>query len=367
MTPTQGHAPFDDLEPWGYGDRDETPVLVFGLELALPVVVLGVMLAGLWTRHLRAARAAAIETSAAHPPLTPGEAVVRGVVVEVDGGEHAVRVTVLQTGSESKGKHGWKTSWRDHERRTEARPFVIELADGRRLRVEPGSDPRLIDDLEPFRRIDATTRAASATLERGETVAVRGEIVMARDAQAGYRGGEALVLRPPRGKPMLLSTHDLGAPDREAAGHLARWARRLAIGTAIVQLFALPYHASLWFGETRSATIEQRWITNVKRKNRVDQEHFVRYRVAGQTHLVQERVGDEDYPQLTVGRIVPVRVSPIETTIGPHPTLHGMLAIMPMLGLCALMVYALYGGFRARLWFERRLDAEVDGRLSEQS
>jgi hypothetical protein len=359
-------APFDDLEPYGYGTRLQSPGFVVGVELAAPLAVLGVLVASWLRRRRRAARAAAIEGSAAGAALVPGETVVRGVVADVDdGGDVAVRVTIVQEGAEQDNEGSWKTQWTETGRTTEARPFQLELADGRRLRVEPGAAPRLVDDLEPWEITGPKTRAASARLTRGETVFVGGEIATVKVAEAGYRGGEGPVLRAPRGRPMSLSTHGLAAPEQEAAERLARSARWVALSVLIAQLLALPYWVSAWSGETRPATVERRWEQEGKNDdNRVVKLFFVRYRLAGSDRSVDEQVNEKGYAMLAEGRVFPVRVSPLETTIGPHPTLNGMLVLPTMVALWLLLGLALYGGYRTSSWYERKLDELTDGRIS---
>ena len=66
------------------------------------------------------------------------------------------------------------------------------------------------------------------------------------------------------------------------------------------------------------------------------------------------------------GRVIPVRVSLLETTIGPHPTVNGMLVLPSMVALSNVLGVALYNGFRARGWYARRLDEDVRGRLKAE-
>jgi hypothetical protein len=351
---------FADLEPFAYGAEHETPFVVFGLELALPLLFVAVLLLG-WARHrLRARRADAVEQGAAAPALAAGPAVVRGVV-DVPDGTAVVKVTIEQLGVESKQKSSWSTTWSEVDRRTEAAPFQLRLASGARLEVRPGPSPLLVDDLSGWARLARDRRQATAALTGGEEVFARGELVLARDPAAGYRGGDGLVLGAPRGGRMELSTHGLARPARERAARCARWAIVLLGATAIAQLLAAPYHAGLLAGERRLATITSRWTVPGSKK-KVD-THFVSYRVEPGGRASKDEVTLEDQARLREGTVVPVFVTPLETTIGPHPTVHAGLVLPAAAGLLVLGLVSLYAAFRRRAWYEVATTETVSGRL----
>lgn len=352
---------YADLEPFGYGAEGETAVVVFGVELALPLLVVTVLLFG-WARYrLRAWRAAAVEASAATPALRPGPAVVRGTV-DADPGAVVVQVTIEQLGLEHESKSSWSTTWTEIDRRTTASPFTLRLADGAALRVRPGEAPRLVDDLAKWSHIAHDRRVASATLVGGERVVARGELSVAPDPSAGYRGGETLVLGPPRGGPMELSTHGLARPARVRARRFGWWAAVVVAATMVAQLLALPYHAAARLGETREATVVARRMARGSGKK--SDRFYVTLRVGPAGELVEDQVSGADHARLPEGTIVPVRVSPLETTIGPHPTISGGLVLPSALGIVALSAGALIASFRRRGWTERKLRETVEGRIA---
>ena len=87
------------------------------------------------------------------------------------------------------------------------------------------------------------------------------------------------------------------------------------------------------------------------------------YRVPPDGELVVDEVADEDHARLREGTVVPVRVSPLETTIGPHPTIDGGFVFFPTLAILALCIGAPIASFRRRAWYERKLVETETGRL----
>jgi hypothetical protein len=159
---------------------------------------------------------------------------------------------------------------------------------------------------------------------------------------------------------MLLSTEGLAVAARSGARRCLRWAGAI-VGLAILaQLLALPYHLSVLYGHTGEATIESRRVGENSKGSKI---YWVSYRVHGSGERVDERVEADDYPWLTEGLEVPVRVGPLSTTIGPHPTLHGAAAMTPSVGLLIFGTVALFSAFKRRGWYERPLEEEVGGRL----
>jgi hypothetical protein len=360
---------FDDLEPWGYGEGLEAPVGVYVINVGLPLLVIGVLVVAWLRRRARAARADAAEAQAASTLPSSGEAVVAGTVRDVEGADVAVRVTVEQYGYERKRKNQWTTTWSEVRRRTEARPFSLELPDGSRLRVEPGESPRLVDELGSWRRVpkrsssDDPMRIATAELEQGERVYAIGMLGTGVDPRAGYRGAESRVLRPPKEDPMRLSTQSFAEPYREEARRFARWALGLAILTLVLQAAAIQYHVALLLGEQRTATVEERWLEKGGKKS--NDEHYVSYRMAATSELVVDRIESEDWDRLAPGTVVPVHVSPLQTTLGPHATITGIIPILSTVALVIVSCIALSSAFRRRAWHERRLIQHREGRLDD--
>ncbi len=360
---------FADVEPWGYGEDLESPIGVYGIGLAVPalaLIVLGVRWRRFRARAAQAERAEAV--AAAAPTLMPGPQVLRGKVGATDGGGPAVRVTIEQSGSESKDKNGWKVSWVEIDRKIETSPFDLVLADGRHVRVEPDAKVRLVDALDSWARPDVSTRVATASLDPGEDVFVSGELVSVASAQGGYRGGAGLVLRPGRAEPMLLSTEGLATAARSNAHLYAKRARWVVFAALAVQLLALPFHVAVWLGAPQVATIEKAWAVTLpptKKRKRVAYDYFVRYRLAT-GEVLEDELSPDDFAKIREGQGVPVHVSPLETTIGPHPTLDGRLAVFPE-GALVLLCGAMVVLGRPKGWYEGSTSERVSGRLRDDT
>lgn len=99
----------------------------------------------------------------------------------------------------------------------EARPFLLRLASGTAIRVDPGPAPILRDTLDDAARDQPRT----ATLSPGERVHIRGTLrIRGVGSSAQLAGSERYILEPPPRRPMLLSTEALsGELERRASEH----------------------------------------------------------------------------------------------------------------------------------------------------
>lgn len=192
-----------------------TSLLVGLFGWALP----GGLLAYFWhrrTRQLRLAREADDAQWKANRPLAAGAAVLAGTVLD-EGEGAAVTVRIHQRGEEKRHKGAWQHSWTETHREVTARPFHVLRASGERVRVEPDERVSLVDKLDGITQDpESKTRCRTATLTRDERVYVVGTLVHAQDPPRGAGGdpGTTLVMRPPRGEAMLISTEPLA--DRHA-------------------------------------------------------------------------------------------------------------------------------------------------------
>ena len=97
-------------------------------------------------------------------------------------------------------------------------PFVLELADGQQVRVDPPLNVDVADALDQKVWIDRTRRVLAAELVPGEKIFARGRLERSEVARTGspYRdGGWGWSLRPTRDRQMLLSSEPMGAGLRE--------------------------------------------------------------------------------------------------------------------------------------------------------
>lgn len=198
-------------------------------------VLLGGLLALFWhrrTRHLRLARDAEDAQSKANRPLAAGDAVLAGTVVD-EGEGAAVTVRIHQRGEEKLSKGSWNHDWTETKREVTARPFHIVRASGERVRVEPDNRVFLVDKLDGIiNDSESNKRYRTATLTRDEQVYVVGTLMPVPNPAPGAGGdpGTTLVMRPPCGETMLISTEPLA--DRHARA--GRSYLLLALTTGVV-------------------------------------------------------------------------------------------------------------------------------------
>ena len=353
------------MEPHGHIGAAWVPVWAYGVNLALPLAIAVTLLVRSFRLRRRANAASVVERGADRPPAI-GQEVVRGVVeTEKDP---AVRVTVLQAGSESKHKKSWSTQWRETKRTVEAHPFVLVTASGARIAVEPDTSVELVDDLDQIERLEYRLRAKRAELTRGEQAIVLGTVTtrIAPGRGMGYRdAGQELVMRPgPSG--MSISTHGLEAPLRKAAALRSRWAVIMLVMMVGAQLAAIRWHLASWTGHVESAVVVRRWQRMVKTKKGFRWEYSVVYRLASDGREVENGAEADDYPYLTEGRVIPVWVSPAMTTLGGGPTENGWFFFLPAVVLAGTLIGAIAAINNSKPWYERRaLTDSRSGRLAD--
>lgn len=207
------------------------------LALLIPALVF-------WALSRRLRRQAALEKASLDPamaPLASGPAALAGTVEVIDGGTAPVEVVLDEQ------RDG--TDWREVSRTVTARPFVLRLASGVAVRVEPGAAPLLLDALEPAEWSREARRQRFARLTAGEAVFVRGLLRVSGDPRGGdpYRGAEAHVLSAPPRRRLVLSTEALsGALERRADEHLARCGILMVLLGIGLVLYLDVYLAALW-------------------------------------------------------------------------------------------------------------------------
>lgn len=225
---------YDDLYPLDAASEGFTVAVVYGASLGTPLLFALLLLLGSLRAfsQKRAADRDAADAQAAEA-LTVGPAMLHGEVVEVAEPGPAVRLVIRQTGQERKGKNSRKTIWTEDDRKIAVQPFVIALANGQRVRVEPIAEATLLaDDLSAGELVAHGQREREAELTIGETVYASGMLERAVDPTAGFRGEtSARVLRPPASGPMRLSTRPLGETYAWRVRRGLIWAA-LALGVA---------------------------------------------------------------------------------------------------------------------------------------
>jgi hypothetical protein len=219
-------------------------VALIGVAGFVSLLVLAIVL---WRQAAARARAATVaETEAEKRKLSPGYAIVHGQV-ETGDALPAVSVRIRQGGRDYRVKNGWRHVWTEIDRQIDARPFVLRLVSGERVKVVPGNDVLLVDFLdvgtiEPIASGDGqragpevyVTRLRTASLSPNDFAYATGRLVPPVSA-AAYRGGEEVYsLHPlPRDK-MLISAEPLEERYARRADFHLRW----TLACAAALLFA---------------------------------------------------------------------------------------------------------------------------------
>jgi hypothetical protein len=187
----------------------------------------------------------------------PGIVALAGTIEALDGEDPPVAVTV----EEAKEAIDWKETGR----RVEARPFVLRLASGARVEVQPGEAPLLRDALDVVEQLGrengADRRRRTARLAAGERVFVRG-LLRAQDPADGggpYRATaeRAVIGPPPRGR-MVLSTEALTGELGDRATGLEFQLGALVATFVVSQLLYVGFYidcARHWLGRAGPPTI----------------------------------------------------------------------------------------------------------------
>jgi hypothetical protein len=237
---------------------------VYAFHLLLPLAVAVVAT----VRHVLARRRARLADAqfSSGAALEPGPLVLSGPVTYAPGLEMAMRVAIEQVGTEERTKNGWRHTWSEIDRDVAVAPFYVADRRGRRVRVEPTPDTLLIDEADRTVRTGDTSRTRIAELTAGEDVFVIGELVRARDPDAGsYRGAEtALVMRPAPGRRMLISSEPLGDRLRAASRGQRTAAIVFAAHALVFSVADLGFYARTFMGRPELAEITAFELTTGK-------------------------------------------------------------------------------------------------------
>lgn len=331
---------------------------------ALAVVAVAIRLS---RQELRAAARA----EASYKPdaaLTPGEAVVSGVVEQEPGVGAVVRVEIDQQGSESENSGAWSHKWTEVGRRVLVQPFFLRHASGARIRVEPGEDARLIDEMDGVVRVDLTKRVRVAELLPGETVFVVGELRRVPDPEGAVRGyrekTEGYLLAPSRRRGMLLSSEPLGARYTRRSEFHTRWAVIIAAAFILFHALFASFHARRWLGTTMDVR-----VTELRHTDAGDDDD--RYTVMMGTPdglRLSSEVLPKNFVRLREGDTIQARVVPSwlsATEIGRDVTVHSRAYLGLLLFALLGIVYRVRAS-STRAWYEREKLVEMgSGRLAD--
>lgn len=163
-----------------------------------------------WKAGARARAHRDAEAGARGRPLRTGPFVLAGRVAYAEEQPEAMRVEIVQEGSENVSSGTWSHQWNEVDRTLTVHPFYVVRDDGERILVEPTPDgSQLFDELEDKVPVGEDLQTVSlgsrpqrtrfATLMPDERVWVTGELDRASDPEG--TGAASWVMR---GDPTLL-------------------------------------------------------------------------------------------------------------------------------------------------------------------
>jgi hypothetical protein len=350
-----------------YAAADATPGPAYvAIVISLVALLAGVILCFLRYRARRAIAAQAEASAKADTPpfIEHTEVVLCGVVRHLADHDVAVKVSVTQAGSESESSGAWSHSWREVDREIIVAPFLLELANGDLVRVDPPKNVDVADALDQKVFISHNRRVLSAELVPGERIFVRGRLERSDVATASSAYREVTWGWVVRGD-MLLSSEPLGAGLRQRASFHARFALIALALLVLTQSMLLPFYKR-FAGETIAVEVLRKTYSES-----TDDE--------GHTHhhgyIVLERHNPElSDPSIEIDSVNDARILEGETVairyasannwnLGPQATTGWLrllfLALLPM----PFWVWYLLRRRASRPWFRRKVDESGAGRL----
>ena len=337
-------------------------IAMFVVAGSLLLLLIGVVVAfGRARRRSLLASSAEASASDEPPPLVEGaDVVLSGIVRHHEEHEVAVKVAITQYGSESESSGSWSHSWTEIDREIVLAPFLLELANGQLVLVEPPKNVDVADALDQKVWIDRNKRVLSAELVPGEQIYARGRLERSDRAVPGgaYRDVTwGWALRPTDGQ-MLLSSEPLGAGMRQRAAFHRRnawWALVLLVAT---QLSLVWFYGRLAAPTERMTVQAKRFYYSTDSEGDRTDHHMITIRG------VEVEIDDDDYEAILEGTKLPVRVSSLTNwNLGSSATLrtwHG--------AIIATAPFVFWIGYRARRqstrpWFRRKVNESGAGRL----
>lgn len=307
-------------------------------------------------------------------PLTDGTRFISGKVEYAQGRKNAIAVHVLQAGTESHSKNGWSHEWKEFDRKTHAEPFYVRRANGERIRVEPGSDPFLVDKPDQILGISRDRRERIAILTPGEEVIVQGVLTKGKDPEShgagNYRSTEQswIMKRRPKRR-MEVSAEKLGDRHRKRAKSFQGAFIALIWVMVITNAFFAFYHVRLFQGEDTCGEVVRKEISYSQSKKGSRSTYYdIDLRVdAPGNPKITVHLDKSDWGQVNYGSILGFR------HVASHPSISlpgtGTSVYIWSIILAAfttLIGYGYYTGSRDyRRWYERKLIDRGSGKLPD--
>lgn len=306
--------------------------------------------------------------------LTLGTRFVSGKVEYAQNESLAISVNVEQEGSESKTKNGWTHKWTEVKRTTHARPFYIRRPDGKRVRIEPGENPLLVDKPDQIIKTRKDLRTRIAALTPGEDVIVQGELTRGADPEADDGGdyrqvARGWVMRPAKGQRMEVSAEKLGDRHRKRAKSFRQTAWAMVWILGFVHLLFVYYDIRLFGGEDTCAVVQRKDIVVTTNSKGQRTNHYTVYLNVDDLYAkpASDTLDRSDWEQVEPGTVLAFRDVPARPTMSIVGTSVSTNVFTIVFAFVAGIVgFGLYGGTLAyRRWYEGRLDDSGSGQLPD--
>lgn len=304
-------------------------------------------------------------------PLEAGARFISGAVEYAEGEPCAVEVHVQQAGSEYKVKNSIRHRWSEIGRTTRAHPFYVRVADGRRVRVEPGSDVFLVDEPDEMEWIERMRRTRIARLSPGEKVIVEGELHRAHDPEsreATYRtDGRGWVMRPPSDYSLHVSTEPLGVRHRLRAKAFRNAIAGLLVCGLVGHAALASYYARVFTGARTTADIAVRdsYVSRDSKNRRVDHYRLFLSLTWPEQIMMERELDYVDWQSVRKGQTLYFRhvaYWPSASNPGAGSSLHASaLVIMLLAATAGVAVYTAAKSHHR--WYEGKLEDEGSGEL----
>jgi len=297
------------------------------------------------------------------PPLVAGaDVVLAGVVRHLEDHDVAVKVNITQAGSESESSGSWSHSWTEIDRDIVLAPFLLELAGGELVRIDPPRNVDVADALDQKVWIDRNERVLSAELVPGETIFARGRLERsdrALPAASAYRDVQwGWALQASDGQ-MLLSSEPLGSGMRARAAFHRGFAWRALVLLVATQV-TLVYYYQRALGDTMLVPLtSKRWYSTYD-----DGESTTHWQFT--TYGKSVNVDAQDYSLVATGDELPIRVADADNwNLGAKPTISWWHGLGLVLVTTTYWVWYRVRRRKSRPWFRRPVNDSGQGRLPD--
>ncbi len=328
----------------------------------------------------RKASALAAASADALGELRAGIRFVTGTVEYAKDCAFAVQVTIQQSGSEEESEGSYSHAFTETSRKTNANPFYIKHASGKRIRVEPqGADVVLIDQLDQLHWVEKERRSIRAELTPNERVIADGELCEGHDPEAnssttGYRESLKGWVLKPRDHRLQFSTESLARPHELRAKAFRKSFVVIAFIAAAMQVPLSPYHLRAFSGQQIQATYLRRSTWQTDSDNGPSTHYGVEFTSPLSPRLNQverEEIDSSDYRELDDHLRASIWVQyvpgyPVATALGRGNSIALWLCAMASM-MTAGAFFVAYKTHHFKRWYERKHNQKGSGRLPEPS